>query len=325
MFNHYIKAKLTKKLLVSITALIVLSLPNFWLTPDSLIAAEDNRDKATYAKNFSFHYRQYSGRYYPDEVSIFYSSDSKELIYRDSRHYEYHTFQLDDSEETILKEVIVNNGFFHMSDDLRIKCCDLTNTNLTVTISNITHTSVWNIGAPVEIYRIVYAINHMADSLIHISNSTKSRTHLVTNDNEIKKTNNNDANFFFEYSLSNGGINRTYDRILYNSNTKELIVMCNASVLLVESLCGPGKLGISHKRILDNTEENNLRQVINNNGFFDSAIPPQSPRCSNCYTETLTVKLNGTTKTIRWSLIQGVVISDAVFDTLRIINYVASK
>jgi hypothetical protein len=325
----------TKKLLVSIILIITISLSSFGLNFPSLIFADANHAKAVNLKNiknFSFHYSQYGGRFYPDEVSISYSSDKKEITYRDPRQFKSFIRPVSTSEEKNMIQIINNNRFFQTSHDLRIKCCNLTNTKLTVTINNMTHTLLWNINAPIEVYKIAYAIIHLAKSQMHLANFTRS---INNNDNKINIItainhtagidNNSTANFFFEYALDGRGIHGKYDRIAYNSNTKELVVECNAPVFLIEALCGPGKLGISHIRVLDNTEEDNLRQIINNNGFFKSAVFPEHSSCSNCYTETLTVKLNDTTKTIRWGLTHGVTLSYSIFDTLRVINYVASK
>ena len=243
------------------------------------IFAETNHDKVVNLKdikNFSFLYRQYSGRFYPDQVSISYSSDHKEIIYKDSRQSVYLTRPVSNREDLDLKKIIINNGFFQKPNDLRIKCCNITVTNLTVTINNKTHSSLWNIDAPIEIYKIAYAINHLAN---FTESTFDNGTDLTTNST---RDYNNTPNFFFEYALSGSGNHGIYNRIIYNSNTNQLMVNCNASALLVKSLCGPSKLGMSHIRILDNEEEANLKQLINNNGFFNS-VSPESPNCSNCY------------------------------------------
>jgi hypothetical protein len=287
------------------------------------IFAETNHDKFVNLKdikNFSFLYRQYSGRFYPDQVSISYSSDHKEILYKDSRQSVYLTRPVSNREDLDLKKIVSDNEFLQKPNDLRIKCCNLTVSNLTVTINNKTHSSLWNIDAPIEIYKIAYAINHLANfTESTIDNGTALMTKGIHSTREY-----NDTNFSFDYTLSDNGIHGIYNKIIYNSNTKELIVNCNASTLLVKSLCGPGNLGTSHVRILDNLEEANLKQLINNNGFFNSVFP-ESPNCSNCYVETLTIKLDDATRTIRWNVTQGVVIPYAIFDTLRVINYVASK
>jgi hypothetical protein len=124
MFTQYGEIKLIKKLLVSIILIIIFSLSNSGLNLHSSVFAEANHDTAVdlkNIKNYSFHYRQYRGRFYPDEVSISYSSHHKEIIYRDSRQFRYLIHELNNTEENNLIQVINNNGFFQTPEDLRIK------------------------------------------------------------------------------------------------------------------------------------------------------------------------------------------------------------
>jgi hypothetical protein len=317
----------SNKIKVSLIIIVLLILIYFGLTKNSLLVyAETNNYKDRIIKNFSFEYKKYGGRIYPGEISISYSSENKELIYFDSLHYKYYKRTLNNIEENALKQTILNNGFFKIKNDYRINCCNLINTSLNVTMNNITKIVLWNIDTPNQLTQISYGINHLIKDLKPISNYSinmyKNKTNLeIKNNYTIKDA--NITNFFFNYSLIHKNKLDKYDRISYNSKTKELQINCNAHIL-IEELCGPDKLGKSHVRLLNNIEENALKQTILNNGFFFSN-ELKNIKCSDCYIETLTVKLNDKIKTVSWNIIPGLMIPYPIADTMRIIYYIAGK
>ena len=170
MFVQCRETKPIRKLLLSIIVITTLLLPNLGLNLDSLIFAEDHYDKAIDLKNttnFFFHYRQYGGRFYPDEVSIYYSSNHKEIIYRDTRQSKYLTYPLDNTEEENLRKIIGNNGFFNFAvSPENANCSNCYIETLTVKLNNTSRTIRWNLTdgvvIPYAIFDTLRIINYVA-------------------------------------------------------------------------------------------------------------------------------------------------------------------
>ena len=149
---------------------------------------------------------------------------------------------------------------------------------------------------------------------------------------------NSTSNFFFEDMFYYGIAGLTLKKISYDSYTHKLSAYCfdlfRMNNLLLDnistnntttSLCGNSKVSFNYTKILNSTEERNLKQSILETRFFESPAPYGGEPVFDGSFRSLNVTIDDQSKYFWWSTFGNVIIPEPIARTLQIISQAANK